>query len=560
MTTGCVTLWRKALALRILIGAGVALSAQGSQPSAETILINGHVITVDQQFSIAQAVAIANGKFVAVGTNTEIRRFAGPATKIVDLHGQTAIPGLADGHLHDAGGGPGVDLSRARSIADVLAAVAASVKQAAPDDVIVSNSDWHEAQLKEHRLPYRADLDAVSPANPVVLVRGGHEYILNSAALRRWRINKETPQQPGGRITRDANGELNGELIDRAKALVQLPPSPPLTIEALVEQHKKLNAAGLTSIRYPGASIEQYRLLEEMKRRGLLTIRVSQLMRVPADSAEKMRAAVAALGVKPDEGDEWLRVGGMKLGVDGGFEGGWMRQPYVEPWGEGGTFSGVNTMKQAPYTDVVRELNRLGWRVATHAVGDAAIDEVLAAYEAANAEKSIAGRRWALEHGFIAQPDQIARLKKLDLVISAQDHLYLARPSLVNYWGPARAARTTPMRAFIDAGFVVAGGTDSAVVPYPPLWVLYHFITRDTISGGVLGADQKITRREALQVETINNAYLTFEESAKDSIEPGKLADLVVLPEDILTCAEKHIEQMHVAMTMVGGAVVYRRP
>ena len=171
------------------------------------------------------------------------------------------IPGLVDGHLHDAGGGPGVDLSGARSIADILAAVAARVKQSGPDDVIVSNSDWHEAQLKEHRLPYRADLDTVAPANPVVLVRGGHEYILNSAALRKWRINKETPQQPGGRITRDAKGELNGELIDRAKALVQLPPSQPLTIEALIEQHKKLNAAGLTSIRYPGAPIEQYRLL-----------------------------------------------------------------------------------------------------------------------------------------------------------------------------------------------------------------------------------------------------------------------------------------------------------
>ena len=116
------------------------------------------------------------------------------------------------------------------------------------------------------------------------------------------------------------------------------------------------------------------------------------------------------------------------------------------------------------------------------------------------------------------------------------------------------------MRAFIDQGFSVAGGTDSAVVPYPPLWVIYHFVTRDTISGGVLGAEQKITRQEALQVETINNAYLTFEEKLKGSIEPGKLADLVVLPEDILTCAEKHIEQMHVSMTMVGGTVVYRRP
>jgi predicted amidohydrolase YtcJ len=546
------TLW-------VSIVAAWSIAAQPPAPP-DTIFVNAHIVTVDDRFSIAEAVAITGAKFTAVGTSAAIQRLAGPKTITIDLRGQTIIPGLADGHLHDAGGGPGVDLSRARSLADVAAAISARVKGSRPGDLIVSNSDWHEAQLTEHRLPYRADLDAVSPANPVVLVRGGHEYILNSAALRKWNITKETPQQPGGRITRDAKGELNGELIDRAKALVQLPPPPRLTIEALVEQHKKLNAAGLTSIRYPGAPIEQYRLLEEMKRRGLLTVRVSQLMRVPADSADKMRAAVTALKVKPEEGDEWLSVGGMKLGVDGGFEGGWMREPYAEPWGEGGTFHGVNTMKQAPYTEVVKELNRLGWRVATHAVGDAAIDEVLTAYEAADAEKPLAGRRWTLEHGFIAQPDQIARLKKLDLIISAQDHLYLAGPSLVNYWGPERAARTTPMRAFIDAGLVVAGGTDSAVVPYPPLWVLYHFITRDTISGGVLGADQKITRREALQVETINNAYLTFEERIKGSIEPGKLADLVVLPEDILTCPEKNIERMRVSMTMVGGKFVYRRP
>jgi len=545
--------------MKRLVLALIALAAAQSPAPPDTILVNGHIVTVDARFSIAQAVAIAGGRFTAVGTDADIRKLAGANTTTVDLHGQTVIPGLADDHLHDAGGGPGVDLSRARSIPDVLAAIAARVRSSRPGDVVVTNSDWHEAQLKEHRLPYRNDLDTVSPANPVVVVRGGHEYILNSAALAKWNITKDTPQQPGGRITRDASGDLNGELIDRAKALVRLPPSPPLTIDALVEQHRKLNAAGLTSIRYPGASPEQYRLLQEMKRRGMLTIRVNQLMRYNADTGEKMRAAIAAANIAPDEGDEWLRIGGMKLGVDGGFEGGWMREPYVEPWGEHGTFRGVNTMRQAAYTDVVKALNRLGWRVATHAVGDAAIDEVLAAYEAANEEQSIAGRRWTIEHGFIPQMDQLPRMKKLGLVISAQDHLYLAGPSLVNYWGPKRAALTTPMRTYIDQGFVVAGGTDSAVVPYPPLWVFYHFVSRDTISGGVMGADQKISRKEALQVETINNAYLTFEERIKGSIEPGKLADLVVLPEDILTCPEKHIEQMNVVMTMVGGTVVYRR-
>ena len=566
----------------LAIGAlAIGLRAQAPAPAPDTILVNGHVITVDSKFSIAQAIAITGGRFTAVGADAAIKNLAGPKTTTIDLHGQTVIPGLADGHLHDAGGGPDVDLSRARSIADVLAAIGTRIKQSRPGDIIISNSDWHEAQLKEHRLPYRKDLDTVSPDNPVVLVRGGHEYILNSAALRKWNITTDTPQQPGGRITRDASGELNGELVDRAKSLVQLPPLPKVTIEALQAQHRKLNAAGLTSIRYPGQSVEQYRLLQEMARRGLLTIRVSQLLRfnvddnvaergvgapaerdrgVGAPGVEKMRSAIDASNVKPDEGDAWVRIGGMKLGVDGGFEGGWMREPYAEPWGERGTFHGVNTMRQAAYTDVVKELNRLGWRVATHAVGDAAIDEVLAAYEAANAERSIAGKRWTIEHGFIPQADQFPRMKALDLVISAQDHLYLAGPSLVSYWGARRAAWTTPMRAYLDRGFVVAGGTDSAVVPYPPLWVIYHFVTRDTISGGVLGADQKISRKEALQVETINNAYLTFEERVKGSIEPGKLADLVVLPEDILTCPAKKIEQMAVTMTMVGGKIVYQRP
>ena len=533
------------------------LHAQAAPP--DTILVNGHVITVDARFSIAQAIAIKDGRFTAVGTDADIRTLAGPNTTTIDLHGQTVIPGLADGHLHDAGGGPGVDLSRARSIPDVLTAIKARVQQSAAGEVIVTNSDWHEAQLEEQRLPYRHDLDSVSPNNPVVVVRGGHEYVLNSAALAKWNIKKDTPQPAGGRITRDEHGELNGELIDRAKALVTLPAAPKLTIEALQAQHRKLNEAGLTSIRYPGASVEQYRLLQEMARRGVLTIRVNQLMRFNADSAASMRRAIAASGVKPDEGDEWLRVGGMKLGVDGGFEGGWMREPYAEPWGERGTFRGVNTMKQAPFTDVVKELNREGWRVATHAVGDAAIDEVLAAYESASAEQSIRGKRWTIEHGFIVEPDQFPRMKALDLVISAQNHLYLAGPSLVKYWGATRAHRVTPMRDYIDRGFVVAGGTDSPVVPYPPFWVVYHFVSRGTISGGVMGADQKISRKAALQVETINNAYLTFEETLKGSIEPGKLADLVVVPEDILTVPDKDVERMRPSLTMVGGKVVSRR-
>lgn len=536
--------------MRRLLIAALALSVQAAAP--DTIYINGKIVTVDPAFSIAQAFAVTGDRFTAVGSTAEIRKLAGPSTRNVDLQGRSVIPGLEDSHLHGAGGGPGVDLSEARTIAAVLSSVRERVASVGPGTVVVSNSDWHEAQLKEQRLPLRRDLDTVSPGNPVVLVRGGHEFILNSAALAKWHIDKATPAPAGGQISRYPDGEPNGELVDRARTLVTLPAihlTMEQQIDSWVSQYKKLNAAGLTSVRHPGIGIDQYRMLQEMKRRGLLTMRVNILFSLPAD--------LNSLPAKPDEGDEWLRAGGVKLIVDGGFEGGWMREPYQEPYGKDGTFRGLQLMPKDRYVSIVKELNRLGWRVGTHAVGDAAIDQVLDAYEAANADRSIVNRRWAIEHGFLPSDESFARIKALGLVVTVQDHLYLAGPSLVRYWGPKRAAYVTPVRAYLDHGVRIAAGTDAPVVPYPPLWTIYHFVTRDTISGGVLGADQAITRAEALRASTIDNAYLTFDEKAKGSIEPGKLADFVVLAEDILTVPAKRIEQMRVLMTVVGGKTVY---
>ena len=366
-------------------------------PAPDLILINGRVITVDRNFTIAEGVAIAGDRILTTGNEDQLRAMAGPATRIVDLKGHTVIPGLMDNHLHGAGGGPGVDLSRARSLGDVYAALAARVKQAKPDDIILSNSDWHEAQLKEQRLPLRDELDKVAPQNPVVLVRGGHEYILNSAALARWNITAATPQPAGGRITRYADGRLNGELVDTAKSLVKLPPAPTRTpdqqLADRIADYKKLNEAGLTSIRHPGISVADYRMLEGMRQRGELTIRINALLRAGNDAIVKV---IGDSGIRQGEGDDWLRIGGVKLAVDGGFEGGLMREPYEKPWDENGTFRGLQTVDTERFFTVVRDLNRLDWRVATHAVGDAAIDLVLNAYEKANAERSIVGP--PLEH------------------------------------------------------------------------------------------------------------------------------------------------------------------
>ncbi len=543
------------------LAAALGLSRGAAQPAPpDMVLFNGTVRTVDQAFSTAEAVAVTGNRITAVGTNARLRALAGPATRLIDLGGATLVPGLMDNHLHGAGGGPGVDLSRARSLADVFAAITARVGETPAGGIVASNSDWHEAQLQEKRLPLRDDLDRLAPDHPVVLVRGGHEYIVNSAALRRWGIDETTPEPPGGRLTRYPDKRLNGELVDTAKALVKLPPPPALSddarMAARVKEFATLNVAGLTSVRLPGISVDDYRLLEAMRKAGTLTMRVNALLR-PGGSAPAVAATLDGSGLTQGQGDHWLRVGGVKLAVDGGFEGGLMREPYEEPWGEKGTFRGLQTQSNESFEATVTALNARGWRVATHAVGDAAIDLVLDTYERANRQRSIVERRWSIEHAFIGRPDHLPRMRALGLALSVQSHLYLAGPSLVQYWGPARAALTTPVKRYLDAGLPVSSGTDAPVVPYPPLWTIYHFVTRDTIAGGVLGADQAISREQALRIATNGNAWLTMEEADKGAIEPGKLADLVLLSEDPVTCPAPRLRDVRVLLTMLDGRIVH---
>ncbi len=500
----------------------VARAAVG-QP-ADIVAIDGKVFTAREGGGLAQGFAIRGDKFVAVGSSEEVRAHVGANTKLIDLAGRFVTPGLADGHFHNEGGGTGIDLSATRSLADVLAVVGAAAAQAKPGDLIVSNSDWHEAQLREQRLPLATELDRVSPANPVVLVRGGHDYILNSAALRRWKIDKETTVPDGGAITRDANGELTGELVDNAKRLVALPPPKAVTVADVLTTQRKVNAFGITSVRIPGSyKGEFFQALDAIlaaRRDGALTLRYNIYLpgsgvRDPA----RIREIIQKSPLKQDEGDEWVRIGGIKLLVDGGFEGGHMSQPFAGEYGKGGTFYGLTVVPPKEYNAVVKTINDLGWRATTHAVGDAAIDQVLDAYEAANAEHTIAGKRWAIEHLFVSRPEQFARMKKLDLILSVQDHLYLAAPALKNYLGAARASQITPVKSYLDAGFLVVGGTDSPVVPFNPFFAYYHFLTRDTITDGVYGANEAVmSRDDLLRMITINYAKLTGEADFKGSI------------------------------------------
>ena len=541
--------------------AALTVSACAPTPDpADLVLLGGSVVTLSEA-GVAEGIAIRGDRIVAVGSSSEVRAYVGPETRVVELDGRSVIPGLADNHFHGIGGGPGVDLSRTRSIADVIEAVAARAAEIRAGEVIRTNSDWHEGQLAEQTLPYRDDLDRATSDHAVVVVRGGHEYILNSAALARWSIDESTPAVSGGRIGRYEDGRLNGELVDRAKNFVVLPPVPERSeadmLAALAESHRTLNSRGLTSIRYPGSSPLQYSALQQLKETERLNIRVEFLLRAPR--SPQSLAQIMNEWPAPGAGDAWLKIGGVKLGVDGGFEGGLMREPYEEPWGEGGAFSGLQTVPREPFVETVRALHASGWRVATHAVGDAAIDLVLDAYEVANADAPLQGLRWVIEHGFIPRDDQFPRMRALGLSVSAQDHLYLAAPSLAEYWGEDRAAWTTPLRAYLDADIPVSLGTDSPVVPYDPWWVLHHFTTRETISAGVFGADQRVTRLEALRAATEGYAYLTFSEDERGSLEVGKLADLAVTAMDYLTCADPCLESMQVDLTVVGGRIVWER-
>lgn len=555
----------KLLGAALCLAATLPLSARAAEP-ADAVYVNGKVYTADAGDSVVQGFAVSGGRFVAVGSDHEVRRHAGPGTRVVDLQGRFVSPGLADGHFHNEGGGSGIDLSHACSLAELLTIVANAAATAAPGALLVSNSDWHEAQLKEQRLPTAAELDQAAPRNPVVLVRGGHSIILSAAALKTFNITPDTPVPAGGQISRDQDGVLTGEIFDTAKALVPLPAPKPLAMDDIVATQAALNAYGITAVRIPGSykgdMLDALRLWRQAAADQTLTLRYTVYM--PGFSfrtAQQVDDAIAKWGVKQDEGDDFVRIGGIKLIVDGGFEGGHLSRPYQEPYGQGGTYAGLTLSPPAAYEAVVREINRQGWRPTTHAVGDAAVDQVLTAYEKADADRPIAGKRWAIEHAFIVRPDLVDRMKRMNLMVSAQDHLYLAAPVLKKYWGWDLASEVTPVKTFLDAGLLVAGGTDSPVIPFNPFWELYHFASRDTISDGVYGTDQKIASRALLlRLDTINFARLIGEDDHRGSIEPGKLADFAILTDDFLTVPVEKIQAMKALATYVGGKEVYRDP
>lgn len=558
------------LAMRLQLRFGLALLlsvvpissvfAQG----ADLVLRGGHVITVDKDWRLAQAVAIKDGRFIAVGSNEAVAAHVGPNTQIVDLVGKTVVPGLIDSHLHQllAGlNGPAVQLLGARAIADVQKAIGERVERTEAGNWVVASSGWHESILSEGRMPTRHELDKVSPNNPVFIPRGGHVVTANSKALALAGITKDTPNPQGGVIVRGADGEATGVLLESAAYLVRkiLPPPPANMAELLKNAMRDLNSYGIVGVIDPGVDERQMALYRAVHEAGAMTVRTDVLYR--AMRKADVEKGIAA--IKAQKNDEMLRFVGIKFPLDGGVEGGRMSWPYRIVPGEqtDAAYRGVLLLPpggEDEYVEALKLIAEAGLQAQTHAVGDETIDVIVRAYERVNRVTPVRDLRWTIMHLFHPSDAALKKMAEIGIMATMQDHPVLLGHNQRRWWGDEHAAYAIPIRKTIDAGVLVGGGTDGPVVPVDPFLSMWWMTTRQVLKGYVLGKEHAITQKEALALYTINNARIMGVERERGSIELGKLADLAVLSQDILSVAADEIRDTKALMTIVGGRIVHR--
>jgi len=535
----------------------------------DLILLNGKVVTVDDRFSVAEAAAVKGERIVAVGSSADLKRLKGARTRVINLEGKTLIPGFNEGHLHMMSTGQGlmqVNLQdrRVNTISDLVQAVADRAA-ATPAGQWVEGWGWDQSKLEENRFPTRWDLDRVSPKHPVYLTRTCfHIAVANSKALELAGIAKGTPQPEGGEIVKDEEGEPTGALLERpAFSLVErLVPKPDLQQKktAVKAACAAFNAAGITSVNDGGLDVADFQPYQEVMNEGELTVRVYGMVRLELRELSDDEAVgyLKHIGPRNGFGDDMFKIGAVKITMDGGVGGrtALMRTPYVA--GRENNF-GIQSVAQDRLRKIITLANRMGWQMAIHAAGGKAMDNVLSVFKEADAEIPIKGRRWYLVHAYDPSPGNFEDLKRMGVGVAANPgFIHFVGDSFVFNMGREWAERACPLKDYLSHGIAVSGGSDAAVTPYPPLFGIYAAVTRKTqLSGDVLGPDQCLSVPEALRVFTMGGTWMTFEEHAKGSIEPGKLADMVILGEDILSVHPDRIPEIPVLATYVGGKRVH---
>ena len=529
---------------------------------ADLIIRNAHIVTVDSNFSTASAAAIRDGKFIVVGNDAAVLKTKGPKTRVADLHGQTVLPGFNDTHVHLTAGKDletQVDLTHIRSIKQIQAAIAARAKQAKPGEWIVGTRGWWEYQLAEGRLPTRADLDAAAPHNPVS-IPGPHYVIVNSLALKLAGVTRDTPDPQGGQVYKDASGEPTGLLMDNAGRFIRkfMPrASEAQQVTGMKRVLALVNSHGLTSAGDPSGSIEDAAMYRRLRDRGLLTVRLDFSYNIdPAEPLDKAEAELKALPRPGSDGDGMFRADEIgETGLDGAELTALLEHDYPGKPG----YRGLQKVPTDQFKRFAALVAKYGYRLRPHAVGDAAVDEALDAFDYANAQTPMVKRRWMIDHAFLLGPQHYDRVKRLGLIINSQvTHNYELGALILKAWKRPLADRSEPYREWLQNGIMFAGGSDGPISYYAePLLEIYGEVTRGTQWGGRLGPDQGISREDAIRSVTINGAYTTFEEKVKGSIEPGKYADFVILSGDILKVPPEKIRDLKVLATVLGGRAVY---
>ena len=534
------------------LGALVLAPLERTEPTL--ILYNANIITVDARNRRAQAVAIADGRLLAVGSNDEVRGLATGRTKKLDLEGRTVVPGFIDAHAHPASSGRDhlrMVACDSDSVDAIQAALRQRVDQTPPDQWVLGF--LYDDGKTPHPLT-RAELDAVSADRPVLVRhRGGHTVFVNSRALEVAGVSQSTPDPAGGRFERDSSGRLNGHVADQAtgvfEKLIHLNYSRDDYREGVRLIGKMMTRRGVTSVGDAEASTDDLQAYQDARDAGELSIHVNCLMAVQA--LDRMMAA----GIHTGFGDEWVRIGAVKQYADGSISERTARlsEPYDGRPGDYGLLVGS---KEELYENG-RKAHAAGWRLATHANGDVAIDEGLSVYERLQSEIPRRDPRFRIEHCTLVTPSLVERMRALGVIpVPFSCYVYF-HGDVMHFYGDERLGRMFAMRSLLDAGLRPPDSSDYTASPCEPMMWLQSQVTRTDPRGHTWGANQRITVEEAIRCGTLHGAYASYEENIKGSIEPGKLADLVVLAQDPTRVEAAALIKIAVERTMVGGRWVF---
>ena len=557
-----------------LLGVLLAACQPGGTEYADLVLTGGRVVTVDDALPEAEALAVTGYTITAVGTNEEIAGYVGPSTEVVELDGRLVIPGFIEGHGHYMSLGRSkmiLDLTTATSWDDIVQMVGEAASRAAPGEWVTGRG-WHQEKWTStpepnvDGVPLHTGLSAASPENPVSLGHAsGHASFANALAMQLAGIDDDTPDPMGGTIVRDASGAATGLMRETAQLLVSEAVArsgegrssedvDAEFVRAVELAGAEALAYGVTSFQDAGSDFGTIDRLRALAAEGALPVRLYVMVR--RESNDAMDEKLPDYRIIP-EGNDFLAVRSIKRQIDGalGSHGAWLLENYIDIDNPGLVLETVEDI-----TGTAEVAIRHGYQVNTHAIGDRANREVLDIYEkvfAANPDRT--DLRWRIEHAQHLNPADVGRFAELDVIASMQGvHATSDGPWLADRLGRERAIATSYVwRDILDAGVMIANGTDVPVEHISPIASFYSSVSRRMNNGEVLSGEHRMTREEALESYTLNNAYAAFEEHLKGSLTPGKLADIVVLSQDIMTIPEDDIPATEVAYTIVGGEVRY---